>query len=148
MIMTPKTGEAFRLIIQIEPHQAAIGRKAVALSIQAGIPVEQPDAQFGALLEQMMRVSQTIVGGSFDQIASACCHVTQMMTGQPFVLFGLRYLAVVQENGPSIFSGEVVIDPEMAKLDNGRIAIIAQQCLDETIPALFEAYECWPYELL
>jgi len=146
--MTPKTGEAFRLIIQIEPHKAAIGKKAVSLSIQAGIPVEQPDAQFSKLLEQMITISQTIVSGSFDQIASACCHVTQMMTGQPFVLFGLRYFAVVQENGPSIFSGEVVIDPEMAKLGEGHIATIAQQCLDETMPALFEAYERWPYELL
>jgi len=146
--MTPRTGEAFRLIIQIEPHQAAIGRKALALSIRAGIPVEQPDAQFGALLEQVITTSQTIVSESFDQIASACCHVTQMMTGQPFVLFGLRYIAVVQDNGPSIFSGEVVIDPEMAKLDDRRIADIAQQCLDETMPALFEAYERWPYELL
>jgi hypothetical protein len=148
MIMTPKAGEAFRLIIQIEPHRAAIGRKAISLSIQAGIPVEQPDAQLGALLEQMITTSHAIVGGSFDQIASACCHVTQMMTGQSFVLFGLRYFAVVQENGPSIFSGEVVIDPGVAKLDDGYIAAIAQQCLDETMPALFEAYECWPYELL
>jgi len=146
--MAPKTGEAFRLIIQIEPHKVAIGKKSIALSIQAGISVEQPGAEFGALLEQMITISQTIVGGSFDQIAAACCHVTQMVTGQSFVLFGLRYLAVVQENGPSIFSGEVVIDPEMAKLDDGRIAIIAQQCLDETMPALFEAYESWPYELL
>ena len=143
-----KSGEAFRLIIQIDPHKAGIGKKSISLSIQAGIPVEHPDAQLSALLEQMIATSQKIVGASLHQVAAACCHLTQMVNGQTFVLFGLRYLAVVQDNGPSIFSGEVVIDPEMAKHDDGRIAVIAQQCLDETMPALFETYEYWPYELL
>ncbi|MDR2854585.1 MAG: hypothetical protein LBV40_00265 [Methanomicrobiales archaeon] len=146
--MTMKTGEAFRLIIQITPQKAGIGKKAVSLNIQAGIPVEQPDAQFSALLEQVIKTTQTILDHSLSHISPTFCHLTQAVHGQAFVLFGLRYTAVVQESGPSIFSGEVVIDPEMAKLDDGRIAVVAQECLDKTMPALFEAYECWPYELL
>ena len=143
-----KSGEAFRLIVQIEPYKAGIGQKSISLSIQAGVPVEHPDAQFSALLEQMIATSQNIVSPSLPYISSICCHLTQIVNGQPFVLFGIRYIAVVQDSGPSIFSGEVVIDPEMAKRDDGRISLIAQQCLDETIPALFETYEHWPYELL
>lgn len=146
--MAVKTGEAFRLIIEVTPQKAGIGKKAISLNIQAGIPVEQPDTQLSTLLEQVIKTTQTILSASLSHISSSFCHVTQMMSGQTFVLFGLRYTAVVQESGPSIFSGEVVIDPEMAKLDDGRIAVVAQKCLDETMPALFEAYEHWPYELL
>ena len=146
--MTTKTGEAFRLIIQITPEKAGIGKKSFSLNIQAGIPVEQPDTQLSALLEQVIKTTRTILDASLHQISSSFCHATQMMSGQTFVLFGLQYTAVVQENGPSIFSGRVVIDPEMAKLDDKRIDGIAQKCLDETMPALFAAYEHWPYELL
>jgi hypothetical protein len=143
-----KTGEAFRLIIQIIPQEAGIGKKEISLEIQAGIPVEQPDTQLVALLDQVIKTTKNILSDSLSHIASSFCHVTQMMGAQTCVLFGLRYTVVVQESGPSIFSGEVVIDPEMAKLDDGCIAVVAQKCLDETMPALFEAYEHWPYELL
>jgi len=146
--MTTKKGEAFRLIIQIAPQKTGIGKKTFSLHIQAGIPIEQPDTQLITLLEQVMKTTQAILDSSLHEIASSFCHVTQMMSGQTFVLFGLRYTAVVQESGPSIFSGNVVIDPEVAKLADGRIHVVAQKCLDETMPALFEAYEHWPYELL
>jgi hypothetical protein len=141
------TGEAFRLIIQVESKKTIGVSRELILATHAGISVEHPDAQLSKMLEQMIVICQEKVGAEFEQIASACCHVSQMASGQPFVLFGLRFFAVVQDSGPSIFSGEVVIDPEMAKLDNGRIADIAQVCLDETLPILFSAYESWPYEL-